>query len=91
MSTVVDAVARTEAPTDRPTRTIDVRRAGPPEPLVETLETLAELDERTVLVQRNDRVPRHLFPKLEERGYAYDTVEAGGETVTAVWTPTDEP
>jgi len=85
MRTTVDLLAETDAPDDRPTETIDVRRAGPPAPLVETLETLADLDDATVLVQRNDRVPRHLFPKLDGRGYASDTVEADDEAITVVW------
>ncbi|MFB6233865.1 MAG: DUF2249 domain-containing protein [Halopenitus sp.] len=74
-----------EAPTDGPTETLDVRELGPPNPLTETLELLPELDEETVLVQRNDRVPQHLFPKLEDRGYTFETVEVDDEFVTAIW------
>lgn len=80
------ALERTDAPTDRPTETLDVARLGPPEPLRQTLETLAELDDETVLVQRNDRAPQHLYPKLEDRGYEYDTVETDDAVVTAIWT-----
>lgn len=42
-----------------------------------------------MLVQRNDRVPRFLCPKLEDRGYAYETVDADGddEAVTVIWRP----
>ncbi|ELZ16431.1 hypothetical protein C477_15405 [Haloterrigena salina JCM 13891] len=72
--TVVDG---TNAPSDRPRTVIDVRSLGPPEPLKNTLEKLVELPDETVLVQRNDRVPQFLFPKLEDRGYAYETVEGG--------------
>jgi hypothetical protein len=81
-TTVVD---RTDAPSDRPRETIDVRTLGPPEPLKETLETLVDLDAETVLVQRNDRVPQFLFPKLDDRGYAYETVERDDDVVTVIW------
>ncbi|QRV15277.1 DUF2249 domain-containing protein [Haloterrigena salifodinae] len=76
LATVVDS---TDAPSDRPRTVIDVRSLGPPEPLKNTLEKLVELPDETVLVQRNDRVPQFLFPKLDDRGYAYETVE-GDET-----------
>nr|WP_132057734.1 DUF2249 domain-containing protein [Halorussus amylolyticus] len=78
-------VKRTDAPTDRPRRALDVRAAGPPKPLTETLETLADLDDRTVLVQRNDRAPQHLYPKLGDRGYEFDTVRDGDDVLTAIW------
>jgi len=78
--------AETDAPLDRGTETLDVRALGPPAPLTETLETLPDLD-GTVLVQVNDRVPQHLYPKLADRGYAYETVEDGDRVVTAIWEP----
>ncbi|MFC4544624.1 DUF2249 domain-containing protein [Halosolutus amylolyticus] len=81
-SSVID---RTDAPSDRPREVIDVRMLGPPEPLTETLETLADLDTETVLVQRNDRAPQFLYPKLEDRGYAYETVDLDDEVVTVIW------
>jgi len=77
-------LAELGAPTDRPTETLDARELPPPEPLRRTLERLADLDDRTVLVQRNDRVPKHLFPKLDDRGYEYAVAE-GEPVVTAVW------
>ncbi|WP_265111559.1 DUF2249 domain-containing protein [Halosolutus halophilus] len=81
-SSVID---RTDAPSDRPPEVIDVRTLGPPEPLKETLETLADLDAETVLVQRNDRAPQFLYPKLDDRGYAYETVDLDDEVVTVIW------
>jgi len=78
-------VARTAAPEDRPTETLDARELPPPEPLQNTLERLADLDDGTVLVQYNDRAPQHLYPKLTDRGYAYDTVETDAVVVTAIW------
>jgi len=78
-------VARTAAPEDRPTETLDARELPPPEPLQNTLERLADLDDGTVLVQYNDRAPQHLYPKLTDRGYEYDTVETDAVVVTAIW------
>lgn len=75
----------TDAPADRPTESLDVADLGPPEPLRRTLELLADLSDETVLVQRNDRVPQFLFPKLDDRGYAYETVETDDGVVTAIW------
>ena len=80
-----DALSETAAPADRPTETLDARELPPPQPLVNTLERLAELDDSVVLVQRNDRVPQHLFPKLDDRGYEYETVELETEVLTAIW------
>ncbi|OLZ41138.1 hypothetical protein A6E15_09115 [Natrinema saccharevitans] len=61
------------------------RSAGPPEPLQRTLETLVDLPDETVLVQRNDRVPQFLFPKLDGRGYSYEAVERDDDVVTVIW------
>lgn len=85
MSTNVDLPFE-KAPLDEPRETLDVRQLGPPEPLRETLETLADLDDETLLVQVNDRAPRHLYPKLEDRGYTYETVAREDDVVTAIWT-----
>ena len=81
-TTVLEA---TDAPSDRPTETLDVADLGPPEPLRKTLELLGALSDETVLVQRNDRVPQFLFPKLDDRGYAYDAVETDDGVVTTIW------
>ncbi len=76
----------TDAPLDRGTVELDVRALGPPKPLTETLERLETLDEE-VLIQRNDRAPQHLYPKLEDRGYDYETVTDDDVTITAIWQP----
>lgn len=90
MSDATDAMdvrlAETDAPTDRPRKVIDARELPPPQPLKRTLELLTELDDETVLVQLNDRAPQHLYSKLEDRGYRYDTV-GDDPVVTAVWAP----
>jgi hypothetical protein len=78
------AIERTDAPDDGEAIELDVRNLGPPEPLTQTLETLETLD-GDVLVQFNDRAPEFLFPKLDDRGFAYDTVENDEMTVTTIW------
>ena len=79
------ALERTDAPTDRAVETLDVRELGPPEPLRRTLELLADLPDEAVLVQRNDRAPQFLYPKLDDRDYAYETIETDDAVVTAIW------
>lgn len=79
-----DVLPELDAPTTAP-ETLDVRALGPPKPLTETLERLADLPDDGVLVQYNDRVPQHLYPRLEERGFAYETVERDDIVVTAIW------
>ncbi|MUV89587.1 DUF2249 domain-containing protein [Halapricum sp. CBA1109] len=85
MSESASPLGETAAPSDAPTETIDVRTMGPPKPLVETLERLESLDDDTALIQYNDRAPQHLYPKLDDRGYAYETVEESDRTVTVIW------
>ncbi|QLC35292.1 DUF2249 domain-containing protein (plasmid) [Halarchaeum sp. CBA1220] len=82
-----DAVSETDVPADRPRERLDARELPPPEPLTETLERLADFDDEHVLVQVNDRAPQHLYPKLDDRGWAYETVEADDAVVTVVWRP----
>jgi len=85
-SDVAAAVRETGAPTGNPRESIDVRNLGPPKPLAETLERLPDLDPETVLVQYSDRAPQHLYPRLDDRGYEYGTVETDdGTVVTAIW------
>ena len=84
---VTAALDGTEAPADRPREVFDARRLPPPEPLQRTIERLGELDDDVVLLQRNDRAPQHLYPLLDDRGYAHGSVEVGGEVVTAIWRP----
>ncbi|WP_251330906.1 DUF2249 domain-containing protein [Haloplanus pelagicus] len=85
MSGVETLLTETDAPPTASPEVCDVRELPPPEPLKLTLETLAEMDSDGVFVQVNDRVPQHLFPRLDDRGFAYDTVERDDRVVTAVW------
>ena len=80
-----EALQTTDAPEDAPIRELDVRSLGPPKPLQNTLEMLAEIGDDEVVVQFNDRAPEFLYPKLEDRGYTYDTVEGEDATVTTIW------
>lgn len=85
MADVPDVIAETSAPDDRPVETVDARSLPPPQPLTNTLERLGDLRAGTVLAQRNDRAPRHLYPKLTDRGYDYETVERDGDVITLIW------
>ncbi|WP_338738723.1 DUF2249 domain-containing protein [Haloplanus salilacus] len=84
MSGVKTLLAETEAPSTVDPAVLDVRDLPPPQPLKRTLERL-ETDDSDLLVQVNDRVPQHLFPRLDDRGYAYDTVDDGDRVVTVIW------
>lgn len=79
-------VEQTDAPASQSLEQLDVRHLGPPKPLSKTLERLTNLD-GVVLVQYNDRAPQHLYPKLADRGYQYETLETDEMTVTVIWEP----
>lgn len=64
---------------------IDARELPPPKPLSETLERLPKLHENAMLVQLNDRKPQFLYPKLDDRGYTYETAAVEEGVVTAIW------
>ncbi|MFB6081575.1 MAG: DUF2249 domain-containing protein [Halanaeroarchaeum sp.] len=78
--TAVDGV-----PDDRTLVVVDVRELPPPEPLTETMEAVADLGDDELLVQVNDRVPQHLFPRLDEHGITYESVETDDGALTALW------
>ncbi|MDY7082274.1 MAG: DUF2249 domain-containing protein [Halobacteria archaeon] len=77
-------VEKAGAPSEHETECLDACELPPPHPLKDTLERLAEIDDSTVLVQMNDRAPQHLYPKLEDRGYEYETFEDEC-VVTVIW------
>jgi hypothetical protein len=85
MENLVSYLSRTDAPDNRPCETIDACELPPPEPLRNTLEQLTEIEDSVVLVQLNDRRPQHLYPKLDDRGYVYETLETDEGVVTVVW------
>lgn len=84
LSPIDDLFTDDAVPTERPREFLDARELPPPEPLKTTLERLAELD-GVLLVQLNDRVPQHLYPRLADREYQYRTVNDGDVVVTAIW------
>ncbi|WP_311173717.1 DUF2249 domain-containing protein [Halobellus ordinarius] len=83
-------LADVDVSSDRAIDFLDARELPPPEPLQETMNRLSDLDESSVFVQLNDRVPQFLFPKLDDQGIAYQTVEADEGVVTAIWRPASE-
>jgi len=78
------AIDETAAPASEPVQRLNVADLGPPKTLKQTLETLASM-EGGVLVQYNDRAPQHLYPKLDDRGYEYETLEFEDTVVTVIW------
>ena len=54
---------------------VDARGLEPPQPLVAILEALASLPKGGELCARTDRRPLHLYPHLEERGFAATTAQ----------------
>lgn len=65
---------------------VDARGLEPPQPLQRILEALAGLPQGAALRARTDRRPMLLYPKLEERGYRYETREADdGGFETRIW------
>jgi uncharacterized protein (DUF2249 family) len=89
MAPYTELVARTDAPTDGHREILDASDLPPPEPLRQTLNALATADPGTVLVQVNDRAPQHLYPKLEDRGYQFETRETDAGVVTVIWEAAD--
>jgi len=85
MNDVAAYLSQTDAPVDSPYETLDARELPPPQPLKNTLEKLADIDDPVVLVQLNDRQPQHLYPRLDERGYRYETVDDDDVSVTVIW------
>ena len=65
---------------------VDARGLEPPQPMQRILEALAGLPAGASLLAKTDRRPMLLYPKLDERGYQYDTREADGDGFeTRIW------
>ena len=65
---------------------VDARGLEPPQPMQRILEALARLPQGAALRARTDRRPMLLYPKLEERGYRYETGEAEDDGYeTRIW------
>ena len=54
---------------------VDARGLEPPQPMVKILEAVATLPAGQELRARTDRRPMHLYPQLDERGFAATTEE----------------
>lgn len=68
---------------------LDARDLPPPQPLQRTLERLVDIDTDSAFVQLNDRVPQMLFPKLEQRGFEYESAETAEGIQTVIWRPAE--
>ncbi len=55
--------------------TIDCRDLEPPEPFVKVMEAVGRMKDNEALLMLHRHTPRHLFPKLEERGLKYEIKE----------------
>jgi uncharacterized protein (DUF2249 family) len=56
---------------------VDVRGLEPPEPMVRVLERAEELAPGQTLIVVHDRRPLFLYPQLEARGFAHETIDVG--------------
>lgn len=61
--------------------TIDVSELVPPEPMMKILAALEELPEGGQLKVHHVRRPMHLYPRLDEMGYAHSTTELAPDKV----------
>ncbi|MCL5879126.1 MAG: DUF2249 domain-containing protein [Deltaproteobacteria bacterium] len=66
---------------------LDVRGLEPPGPMAMILETMAKLDPSKRLVVQHERVPMFLYPKLDEKGYTYETQEIDQRNVKLIIKP----
>lgn len=53
---------------------LDARGLEPPQPMMKILEALATLPAEATLAAHTDRQPLLLYPRLEQRGYTYETL-----------------
>jgi uncharacterized protein (DUF2249 family) len=65
------------AATASTTSVVDVRGLEPPLPMVRVLERLDGLEPGQELLVIHERRPVFLYPQLDERGFVYETREAG--------------
>jgi uncharacterized protein (DUF2249 family) len=65
---------------------VDARGLEPPQPMAKILESLSRIETEGQILARTDRRPMLLYPKLEDRGFKYATVEiADGWFETRIW------
>ncbi len=63
--------ASAEVPAREKTIELDVRELSPPEPMMRILETIPQVDEKTLLFVHHHREPLFLYEKLQARGYKW--------------------
>lgn len=84
-SPVSTPVSKTETAAGCPI-VVDARGLEPPQPMAKILETLPRIEAGGQILALTDRRPMLLYPKLEERGFAYSTQETGnGWFETRIW------
>jgi len=86
MENVVTYLSQTDAPTHLPCETVDVRDHPPAQSRRTTLNQLVDVED-TVVVQIDERRPAELRSDLEERGYQWQSLDAGEYVVTVIWKP----
>lgn len=64
--------------------TIDVSELVPPEPMMKILNALEELPSGGQLIVHHVRRPMHLYPRLDELGYAHTTTELAPDQIELV-------
>jgi uncharacterized protein (DUF2249 family) len=72
--TTMDSRNGTESPQEQILE-VDARGLEPPQPMVTILEALEAMPTNALLRARTDRRPMHLYPQLEQRGFAAQTEE----------------
>ncbi|MBI3122709.1 MAG: DUF2249 domain-containing protein [candidate division NC10 bacterium] len=84
-SSAPSAASSPQAPSPNPL-VVDARGLEPPQPMAKILETLPRIAGGGQILALTDRRPMLLYPKLEERGFAYSTEEmAHGWFETRIW------
>lgn len=84
-SSAPSAASSPQAPAPSPL-VVDARGLEPPQPMAKILETLPRIAGGGQILALTDRRPMLLYPKLEERGFAYSTEEmAHGWFETRIW------
>ncbi|MBF0341505.1 MAG: DUF2249 domain-containing protein [Magnetococcales bacterium] len=69
-------------------KSLDVRHLPSPEPMIHILEAVTCLSPGDILHVRHNRIPRLLYPRLQERGVAVTTEELpDGDVILTIRRP----
>lgn len=67
-------------------KTIDCRDMEPPEPMVKVLEAVHVMGEDEAVMMVHRKIPRLLFPRLDQLGFKYEISEESEELVKVlIW------